>query len=312
MALTKMYCTQCGKEKNERDFLYSSSKLYAYNSKIPICKECLNKRFKELYTMYNGDAKTALKHLCMNFDIFFDEEVYNNMVDIKVHIYATEYIKKINRNKVNKDRSSLDNPIFSSYANEKVEEPTFAVGLDTVDNTEFEVTKEMLRRWGKNKFTTEELEMLEYKYEELISEYPSEKYQEREIIKDICQIEVQMDRAYKNKDHNAYARFQNIKSEKMAELNVIPSKQKQYDEDKSMTLGQMIKRFEEEEPIPTTTEEFNDVDKIRFNIERYFLKPMRKAMGIDKSKYTIKDELDTYENYIKKKKESEEVEPSES
>lgn len=303
MALTKIICSKCGKEKSEREFLFSSSELYKNNNKIPICKECLNIRFKTIYNAYNGDLKLALQHFCLNFDIYFDEEVFNDMSNIKLHNFVIEYLKKINRNKVNKNRSSLDNLIYI-YSTEKcVDERTEFIDNTTLKNT-FEITNNMLKRWGKNKFTNEELEILEYKYEELISEYPSEKYQEREIIKDICQIEIQMDRAYKNGDHNAYAKFQNIKSEKMAELNVIPSKQKQYDEDKSMTLGQMIKRFEEEEPIPDITDEFNDVDRIQFNINRYFTKPMRKALGIDKSKYTVEDELDTYENFIEKKKKS--------
>lgn len=301
MALTKIICSKCGKEKSEREFLFSSSELYKNNNKIPICKECLNIRFKTIYNAYNGDLKLALQHFCLNFDIYFDEEVFNDMSNINLHNFVIEYLKKINRNKVNKNRSSLDNLIYI-YSTEKcVDDKTEFIDNTTLKNT-FEITNDMLKRWGKNKFTNEELEILEYKYEELISEYPSEKYQEREIIKDICQIEIQMDRAYKNGDHNAYAKFQNIKSEKMAELNVIPSKQKQYDEDKSMTLGQMIKRFEEEEPIPDITDEFNDVDRIQFNINRYFTIPMRKALGIDKSKYTVEDELNTYENFIEKKK----------
>lgn len=107
----------------------------------------------------------------------------------------------------------MDNLIYI-YSTEKcVDDKTEFIDNTTLKNT-FEITNDMLKRWGKNKFTNEELEILEYKYEELISEYPSEKYQEREIIKDICQIEIQMDRAYKNGDHNAYAKFQNIKSEK--------------------------------------------------------------------------------------------------
>lgn len=298
MALSKIHCTSCGKELSEREFLYSSSKLYSYNSKIPLCKSCLNKRFKILYTTYNENNKQALQHFCYNLDLCYDEETYNEIKNENINMFAVEYIKRINRNRTNRERNSLDNPLYYLESNNK------SNYIENIEKEPFEITDEILKRWGKCKFNPEELETLEQKYEELINEYPSDKYQEKEIIKDICQIEIQMDRAYKNKDHNAYAKFQNLKSEKMAELNVIPSKQKQYDEDKSMTLGQMIKRFEEEEPIPDTTEEFNDVDKIQFNINRYFIKPMRKALGIDKSKYTVEDELDTYENFVEKKKKS--------
>ena len=305
MALSKIYCTSCGKEQNEREFLYSSSKLYANTSKIPLCKGCLNKRLKMLHSQYGGNMKQALQHFCYNFDLYYDEDILNIMTNEKLNTFAVEYIKKINRSRTNRDRNSLDNPLY--FLKGAVSNDTEPVSYaDKVNKDVFEVSEEMLRRWGRNKFSPEELEMLEYKYDELISEYPSEKYQEREIIKDICQIEIQLDRLYKNNDQSNYAKLLDQKSKKMEQLNVIPSKQKRYGEDKSMTLGQLIKRIEDEEPIPETTKEFEDVDRIKFYIERYFTNPMRKVLGIDKAEYTIEDEMNTYENHIEKKKKSQE------
>ena len=304
MALSKIYCSCCGREQSEREFLYSSSKLYSNTSKIPLCKGCLNKRFKMLHSQYGGNVKQALQHFCYNFDLYYDEDILNSMMNEKVNTFAVEYIKKINRSRTNRDRTSLDNLLYFVGENSDKSEITPVSYVNEDDKTEFTVTKEILRRWGRNKFSPEELEMLEYKYEELISEYPSEKYQEREIIKDICQIEIQLDRLYKSNDQSNYAKLLDQKSKKMEQLNVIPSKQKRYGEDKSMTLGQLIKRIEDEEPIPDTNEDFEDVDRIKYFIERYFTNPMRKVLGIDKAEYTIEDEMETYESYIEKKKKS--------
>ena len=309
MALSKIYCSCCGREQNEREFLFSSSKLHAHTSKLPLCKSCLNKRFKELHAQYNGDVKQALQHFCYNLDLYYDEEILNSMENEKINVFAVEYIKEINRHRSNREKTSIGNPLYFLSSSQVFNNESEPVGYaETADTKPFVASKEVLRRWGRNKFSPDELEMLEYKYEELISEYPSEKYQEREIIKDICQIEIKLDKMYKNDDQSNYVKLLDQKSKKMEQLNVIPSKQKQYGEDKSMTLGQLIRRIEEEEPIPDTSEEFEDIDRIKFLINRYFTAPMRKVLGIDKAEYTIEDEMNTYENYIEKKKKPQEAE----
>lgn len=291
-------CTMCGKEKAEREFLLSASRMYSSLGKIPVCKDCLNRRFAELIEVYDGELQSALSHFCLNFDLYFDKEIVKGMDKVAIYTFATEYIKKINRNNFNRNKSSLENLLvdkaLESNVTDKVDKK-----MISDDETPFVITREVLRRWGTNKFTNEELETLEYKYAELIKEYPSEKYQERELIKDLCEVEIAMDRAYKAKDQNAYAKFQNLKSEKMAELNVIPSKQKR-SEDEEVTLGQLIKKFEEEEPIPEMYPEFEDIDKIKYSLNRYFLNPMRKALGLDTNRYTTEDEMETYESYKEK------------
>ena len=76
MAKSKKICTACGEEKAPNaGFYLSRSKLYKFNDgRMPICKECLSKLFKELQAKYSDEVK-ALYHLCMLFDIYFDKDL---------------------------------------------------------------------------------------------------------------------------------------------------------------------------------------------------------------------------------------------
>ncbi len=73
---SRKVCTACGEEKAPNTGFYlSRSKLYKFNDgRMPICKECLSKLFKELQAKYSDEVK-ALYHLCMLFDIYFDKDL---------------------------------------------------------------------------------------------------------------------------------------------------------------------------------------------------------------------------------------------
>lgn len=291
MALSQIKCLTCGTTKSEREFLSSESTIYSFNKKIPLCKNCLDVRFRKLYNFYNKDTYLATKHFCMNFDIYFDEETYKKVSEKhkKVSNFITTYIININRNKSKFAKSSLDNPINKSENNLLVKENI----EEEIRN--FNVTEEMYVRWGRH-YPKEDIEFLENKYGELIKDYPSERREEIEIIIDICNIELSMKRALERGDTNAHIKYMSLKSDKMDKLNVIPSKQKQYGEDKDMTFGNLIKTFEMEEPIPEISEEFKDVDKIEYMINRYFTTPIKKVFGILNPKYTQEDEVWDYDD----------------
>ena len=76
------YCTSCPKaipytEKYQEQFLSCRSSLYAYNDyKIPICYDCLQRLFNQYMTIL-GDEKSALRRICMKFDMYYSEDCYN-------------------------------------------------------------------------------------------------------------------------------------------------------------------------------------------------------------------------------------------
>ena len=258
----KLTCTQCGCEKSiKRDFYASNSRTNSQNQRIPVCKKCLKEDFLDLVDSYDGNEKLALKHLLMNFDIYYDEKIYNESKD-EDDILAS-YLTKVNT-KV-KDKTSKDNKL-----------------VDDEEELSDEHRK-LITKWGENRRPNEyeRLETLEKLYME---QYPSNTLQEQVIIRALCDFEVEKEKCRANGDYANYDKIDRRISAKMEELNVIPSKTKAYMEDDNMVVGYLINMVETDRPVPEVADEFKDVDEIEKMIERYYLSPIRKVMNWTKTK----------------------------
>ena len=72
----KIKCTCCCEDKRPRDFYKSASELNKATGKMSICKDCLADRFNKLLNYYEGDIKSALRHLLMNIDAYYSDEIF--------------------------------------------------------------------------------------------------------------------------------------------------------------------------------------------------------------------------------------------
>lgn len=269
MANEKITCLRCGKEKApKRDFYTSPSPLNVQTGRLPICKACVKKRFEELMDNYN-DKKMALKHLLLNLDMYFSEQLYDEIKD--EDDVVSSYITKLNSKAIYRDRTSLDNQLYNPD--------------EQLDDEE----TWLIAKWGdnRNKGEYERLEALESLYME---SYPSNTLQEQVIIRALCEFEVEKQKCRMNGDYSNFEKMDKRISAKMEELNIIPSKTKAYMEDSNMVAGCLINMIETEIPIPNSTEEFDDVDNIESQYEKYYLKPIRKVMNWTKSKLGGKED----------------------
>ena len=132
--------------------------------------------------------------------------------------------------------------------------------------------------------------LLQKKYDEYTDNYPSKTMQEVNLIKTICMLEVLRERAVVKNDQKDFKALTDQISKRMEELNVLPSKMSKYGEDDNLSYGNLIAIIEKNEPIPDVHEEYNDVDKIKWWLNRYFLNPIKKLMNNDSSPYTEEDE----------------------
>lgn len=96
----KVCCSCCGKEKDFKTGYYvSSSVIYQYNNKLPICKDCTWKLFDEYMEESNGEEQAALYRLCRLLDFpYFDTIFTSSVVEARrdnKNIFKT-YIKNVN------------------------------------------------------------------------------------------------------------------------------------------------------------------------------------------------------------------------
>lgn len=259
--VSKKTCSCCEKELRQQDFYRSNSKLYS-DGKLPICKSCFNSRFEELLTTYNGDINAAFRHLLMNFDIYYQEELY--LQCSSKENFIGEYMRMCGSTKERKDKTSLNNKMEVK----EIKEVSLEDGV---------VTQELVDFWGSG-YTFYEYTTLERKYKMYSEHYPNKRLQEQEMIKQLCELDIMKENCRKSGDKNGYDKICTQIRKTMDDLRVLP-KQSGEDEEE-LTLGNIIRMIEYEEPIPMTTPEFNDVNKIEQIMSKYFVTPFKRVLGL--------------------------------
>lgn len=272
--VNKQRCSRCSRDLSLSTGFYSStSTVNNETGKLPICKNCLEDRFNELIDKYEGNIKSAFRHLLLNFDIYFHEPLFEEALVNKESLIKT-YMTKVNTLVTTKNKTSLDNLLF--------------------DKEETEINQELVHKWGEN-WTSKQYLSLERREQMYLENYPSDSLQEKEIINSLCVYKELEESARACGDDKTVERYSNLISNKMGQLDVIPSKMKNYGESIESTIGNMALVIEREEPVPNKYPEFDDVDGIMNLLIKYFIKPMRRALGITKSDH-VYDELGDIED----------------
>lgn len=278
----KKVCTACGEEKAPNvGFYLSRSKLYKFNDgRMPICKECLSKLFKELQTKYSDEVK-ALYHLCMLFDIYFDRDLvekssnmgkYKNDDDNLLKSYMKN-VNSLNQYKF-KDSMSSDCIILDDSLLENKKEE-----VEINNKTLFEVTDKMEVRWGAS-LPIEDYMFLESKYKEFTDVYECRTPAQRLIFEQIAKCLLRGEKALKKDNDVAFEKMNNMVSKLMTDGNIKPIQEASVAEDDTATWGKWINLIEQERPIGEPCEQFKDVDKISTYITKWFTRQMQRVFDL--------------------------------
>lgn len=262
-------CPICKEEKVAKDYYRSSSEWNTQKktNKMIICKNCVRERYERLLLVYEGDTAAAFKHLLLNLDVYFDEALFNDcLIKTDGSNFLGEYFKGL-LTRERREKNSLDS---------RVDLGKEAQYISVEDGI---VKEEIIDFWGEG-YTSRDYIKLEKKYKKFLKYYPSETLSQQEIIKTLCELDIEKEKRRVSGDVNGYNKIVDQISKKMAELDVIPSKMKKFSEDKDLTVGMLIEKIEREEPIPDIHPEFNDIDKISYIMNTYFINPMKVVFGL--------------------------------
>ena len=181
-----MYCTYCGKFKNESEFYKSTSTIYKHFEKIPVCKKCLVKMYDELVEHFQSE-KLALYNICMELNIPFVESIYLASVDSKTNtLQAT--ITKINSLPQYKGMTFKDSDGLTSKSEEIRETNKDLVKMKTFDK------EEAIIRWG-NTWNEYELNKLELFYHDMMAKNRIETPQDDDYLKKLSMLSIKIDEA---------------------------------------------------------------------------------------------------------------------
>lgn len=282
----KKVCTACGEEKAPNiGFYLSRSKLYKFNDgRMPICKECLSKLFKELQVKYSDEVK-ALYHLCMLFDIYFDRDLvekssnmgkYKNDEDNLLKSYMKN-VNSLNQYKFKDSMSSdcivLDDSLIKEEK-ENIEEDIYEEREMTP-----ELKKLCLKRWGSG-YSDEDYLYLEDNYAEFYEAYAHDTPAERMLLMNITKTLLEGEKSRKSGDKKGYENMLKLVSSMLTDAAIKPSQKKTMGDEVGECFGVFIENLEKNEPVNEAIDDFADVDNIGKLIDRQFVKNFAKVFGL--------------------------------
>lgn len=199
------HCCRCTRTfiKQMGNFSKVRSPMYACNDGyLHVCNHCL----QELYDHYEevlGSKKDAIYRLCMKFDVFYSDMVYNMTLGGAVRDNPMKnYISKTNLAQVKGTSfdDTLDHEAMESgdLVLEKKEAKAVCATGETV------ITSDDVERWGTG-FAKEEYQAMDTAFTRLTKGETNVDFLREKYIKDLCVITVQADRALKQKDVKTYS-----------------------------------------------------------------------------------------------------------
>lgn len=267
---------KCGKDKRLGEFYKSNSELNS-DGKQPWCKDCIQDRYNTLLTIYDGKSISAFKHLLMNLDEFFSEELYNECVIKDGTKFIGEYFKVVNRDKNYRENTSLNNTLESNETKD----------IQLEDGV---ISEDLILRWGRGR-KKEDYILLQKRYNQKIKDYPSKKPAEKAIIRSMCLLELDIEEA-RISDKKNVPQLEKALADKFKQLGINPSDNSMYDEQSMLKFGVIMGIIENDYPIVDKQDVYKDVDDMHYYWYRNLIVPTMKAWDMADGDYSIDKGID--------------------
>lgn len=274
------YCTmqlapKCQKAQGvleSKDFYSTTNEEIFHNGKLPICKHCLKKFVYE-------DKKINLdkfKNILQIYDIPFYEKEWNVSVNGKKETIGS-YMKNVYLNY--KDKHWKDGDINNV-------QPVNIEDFEDVDLVAF---------WGEG-YTEDEYRFLTNEYENLTTRYECDSYSQEILFQDISFQRL----AIRKKRQSGGSVDKELKTlqDLLGSANIKPAQENESMASEQLTFGTLIKKFENEKPIPPPLPEWMTANWIRKYVCVWFFGNLCEMMGKPNpfkdeydeeiSKYTVK------------------------
>ena len=262
-------CCHCGKTLNaDKDFYKSYSDLFIETGRFPVCKECLNEIFDEYSARYSSQ-KVGMQRLCMAFDIYYNEALYETCASDVSNVLGN-YLKKFNLS--NYRNKTFDDTLKEgfSFGLEKgkkkkkgQEEPEIGDIADSED----------VERWGEG-FSIADYRILNAHYKELKKYNPNCDSNQEIFIIELCYSKMLQMRAAREGKTDDYGRMseQYRKTFEKAGLKTV----RDASEVESFTIGVSIETIERFTPAEyyKNKRKYADFDGLGEYVDRHMRRPL--------------------------------------
>lgn len=262
-------CCHCNEPFSPRSFYKSNSDFCFGIQHLPICKTCLSKLFN-LYSLQYQSKKKAMQRLCMTYDLYYDNALFEACENDNDDVIVGNYIKKLN---LSQHRGKT--------FNDSIEEGFSFGDIKTVGNApdgdekpEPPADPKLVMKWG-NGFSPSDYTELESHYKKLKRNNPNSDNNQEIFITSLCHLHMLMMKAFRENDLDGYAKAneQYSKTFTKAGLKTV----QEVDMGSDDCWGEWVRRIEEYTPAEyyKNKELFRDFDNVGEYFRRFVLRPLR-------------------------------------
>lgn len=269
-----VYCPKCGTWKSRESSFYTSEKSpdgiehYA-------CKECILDMCTDIdpKTHERIDNKRKFVETLRALDWYFEEPVFDDQLR-----YIREGVKDKNRGTAAQQWIVMLRSLHQ-YSGKTFNMSIFKERSEvTTMDANRKPRKEIIKLFGSG-LATEDYLYLQDQYDDWCNRTQVDSKSQQTYIIRICHKLLDIykcERAGKDTD-----KLDKSLNELMASANLQPRQNVGNSSTDSLTFGQLIEKWELEEPIPEPAPEFQDVDGIGKYIRVWFKGALSRALGID-------------------------------
>lgn len=271
-------CCHCNEPLSTKSYYKNNSDFYFGTHHLPICKNCLNKMFN-LYALQYQSTKKAMQRLCMAYDFYYNEALFESCDDGS-DVVVGNYIKKLNMNQ--HKNKTFDTSINEGFSFGALSSSTSESSDSTLDgkgeeSNEPPIDPKLEMKWGKG-FSSSDYVALEKHYNQLKRNNPNTTNNQEIFITSLCHLNMLMMKALRESDLDAYAKANEQYGKTFAKAGLKTVQEVDMGSDDCW--GEWVRRVEEYTPAEyyKNKELFKDYDNIGDYFKRFVLRPLRNLM----------------------------------
>jgi len=287
--IDKLICVRHGGNPIRTNNFYMASEMSIYRGigYIPICKNCLYELINNYFDRYQ-DMRVSMYYMCRLIDIGFNSNLYESALekgerDAK-KVFQSYIVQYNSLGVTNNTQSSFDDGehIDKNTKDEIVEE---VIVKDTSpkgkrkkkDNDSFEITDDIINFWGKNLDEDEYLFLIN-EFHEYTSSYECDSPAMERLLQQAAYESLEIRRKRESRD-SADKNLKNLQ-DLLGAANIKPVQETGADANDQVTFGTLIKKWENEEPIPDPLPEWKEKDIFQY-VKVWFLGHLSKMIGLN-------------------------------
>ncbi len=217
-----LVCKNCSKLFDEEDFYDMGGGNF-----LPLCKDCC----ESLIVNDVGELDFyKFNELLKELDKMFSYDLWQELRKTKKPTFG-KYIKLLIRNELEKKKYKDSDSIR--------------------DINDKEVDNELIEKWGIT--NSDDIDFLEREFHEWETSYEIDSKAMVDSVKQLCLVELDIRKARQKSDVQALDKLLRIKSQILGDANLKPVQETGNAANEQVSIGMLIKKFEQEEPIPEDT-----------------------------------------------------------